>query len=82
MFVWELGTYILGTQFSKTAAVTANLQFLYTCKMNFFVNVLEETAAFISRAEKHALSSVLDKEAACLSRTLGYVQNYTLSHCR
>jgi len=29
--------------------------------MNVFVNVLEETAAFISRAEEHALSSVLDK---------------------
>jgi len=50
--------------------------------MNFFGNVLEETAALISRVEEHALSSVLDKEAACFSRTLGYVQNYTLSHCR
>jgi hypothetical protein len=50
--------------------------------MSFFGNVLEETAAFISRAEEHALSCVLDKEAACFSRTLEYVQNYTVSHCR
>jgi hypothetical protein len=74
----------MGTKFSKTAPVTANLQFHHTTYkiMNFFVNVLEETAAFISRAEEHALSPVLDKEAACFSRTLVYVQNDTVSDCR
>jgi hypothetical protein len=71
------------TEFSKTDAVTVNLQFHRTTrKTNFFGNVLEDTAAFISRAEEHALSSVLDKEAACCCRTLGYLQNYTVSHSR
>jgi len=50
--------------------------------MNFIGNVLEETVAFISRAEEHVLSCVMDKEAACFSRRLGYVQNYTVSICR
>jgi hypothetical protein len=49
--------------------------------MNLFGNVWEETAAFISRAGEDALSSALD-EAASFSRTLSYVQNYTVSHCR
>jgi hypothetical protein len=70
-------------QSSVKHAVTVNLQFHHTTyKMNFFGNVLLETAAFIPMAEEHALSSVLDMEAACFSRTLGYIQNYAVSHCR
>jgi hypothetical protein len=74
---------LVHTNFSETDAVTANLELHHTTyKMNFFWNVLEETAAFISWAEEHALSSVLEKGAAGFSRTLVNVPNYTVSQPR